>query len=205
MRQQCWQGSLRGGQKQGGELVGAPAGEKPWAGSGQAGCQVWLCPVWPRTGSPPGASPALWQEGPGQILSKVPLMVMFWDSVPPPDRPLLWGLQGLCSGSSSCPVLFLRPDRDCEQVSLFRAPSKRRPPAALWSLLSLSRSEEVLLFKPLLGTQRGPLFSLPLLLGGVSGPSALRPPAEGHHLFLHSVWKLGLQTTLRKASYSCAV
>ena len=63
---------------------------------------------------------------------------MFWDPVPPPDRPLLWGLQG--SDSSSCPVLSPCPDGDWGQVSLFRAPPKSRPPAVLWSLLSISRS-----------------------------------------------------------------
>ena len=40
------------------------------------------------------------------------------------------------------------------------------------------------------------LFSLPLLQRGVSGPSVPMPPGEGHNLTPHSVWKLGLQTTL---------
>ena len=37
MRQQYWERSPWGGQGQGGELVGAPAGEKPWAGEGSPG------------------------------------------------------------------------------------------------------------------------------------------------------------------------
>ena len=48
--------------------------------------------------------------------------------------------------------------------------------------------------------QSGPLFSLPLLQGSVSGPSVPTPPGEEHNLIPHSVWKLGLQTTL-----SCAL
>ena len=67
MRQQCWERSPWEVERQGGELVGAPAGHKHWAGRGEPWCQEWLCAVWPRTGSPPGEGLPLRQEGPGQM------------------------------------------------------------------------------------------------------------------------------------------
>ena len=51
MRQRCWEGSPWGGQGQGGELVGAPAGQKRWAGSGE--------PCATQDRSPAGEPPAL--------------------------------------------------------------------------------------------------------------------------------------------------
>ena len=45
MKQWFWEQRPWGGKGQGGELVGAPAGKKHWAGSGEPWCQEWLCPV----------------------------------------------------------------------------------------------------------------------------------------------------------------
>lgn len=175
-------GGEPGGQGQEWELVGAPAGEKPWAGAG-ARCQVWLCCVTQARFTPCGTSSSV--TGPRQIFSKVPLTVMFWDSVPPSTGLSCGGLQGLCADSLSCLVLFLRPDRDCgASEACLGHLQKRRPQRPCG--LSAFQGVKVLLFKHLLGISLALCF-LCLCSWEVSpGPSALRPLAEGHYL-LHSV------------------
>ena len=169
-----------------GELMGAPAAEKHWGGRGEPWCQEWLCPVWPRTG---GEFPS------PRCLQAVTL----WDLVAPPWQASLMGLHGLYSVSSPDPVLF------CVLLGIHSwwaclGHLQIGHLAMLLSLFSPTNREGCSSSNLSLEIQSGPLFSLPLLQGWVSGPSVPTPPGEEHNLIPHSVWKLGLQTTL-----SCAL
>ena len=210
MRQQCWKRSPWGGQKQGGELVGAPAGEKLWAGSPQPWCQVWLCPVWPRTGSPPGASPALWQEGAGNVPSKTPqsCRVLGFRTCHVLGFSHLSPTQLFCgdfkaSALSLHPVLFyscILTGTDNWWTCLGKH-LQREDPWPSCGHFSAFKERGVLLFKHPLGNSAWPSIfsaSAPERDLGTQCPQTTcwrtSPPP-------HTVWKLGLQTTLKKICY----
>lgn len=149
MRQQCWEGSPYGGQKQGGGLVGAPAGEKHWAGEGSPGarCGSALCD--PGQVHPLGSF-LLCDKTDQRIFPKTPPscdIVGF-------GGPTLAGLSCgpswpvLCLLTWSYPILG--PARDSQLVSLFRTPSNRTVGHAVVTF-SPYKQGRMLLFKPLFG------------------------------------------------------
>ena len=199
MGQQCWDGSPWGRQRQDGGVDGSSCRGEALGWERGALVPGVALPCVTQDRFTPGGSFLLCDKRDQRIAPKTP---------PRCDTVGFGGptLAGLSCGPS-WPVLclvtwsypFLGPARDSQLVSLFRTPSNRTL-AMLWSLFSPTSREGCSSSNLSLETQSGPLFSLPLLQEGISGPSVPTPPGEGHNLISHSVCKLGLQTAL-----SCAL
>lgn len=84
-------------------------------------------------------------------------------------------------------------------VSLFRAPSKEDPWPFCGHISAHQEGKDAPLQAPFGNLAWSGVFSASAP-GEFLGPSVPTPPSEGLKLIPHSVWKLGLQTTL-----SCAL
>ena len=197
MKQQCWKGSPWGGRGQGGGLVGAPAGEKHWAGRGKPRSQVWLCPIWPRTRSPPGEPPLLWQEGPWNI---APNSSKLWRSEihSSTKTSLSWGdfMASVLSVHPTLSYSCVLTEMDRWRACLGHL--QREDPWPFCGHISAHQEgKDAPLQAPFGSLAWSAVFSAsaPWRCLGTQCPHTSRWRTF-HTLIPHNVWKLGLQTTL---------